>query len=601
MEILDVVQVLAQHRDGADPLQLKRFSALEPRLQPYVAILCQPNGTIHACPARIGNADPASVRPMYAAFLNDAVTYQAQLAITPEYSVPWDVIRDIALVGGSPRPPHGSLWILGCESITPDELDAFQALLTDKTALRLIHEQFDPQRRAQAVYVDPVVFIFWATDHAGSDILCFLVQFKTVVSRDPDHVELHSLYLGNVVYKFTAQAGDVSLLALICSDAFEFSNALVDQHSANLLLIHIQLNQKPAYVDYAAYRARLFSVASNNNVEVICLNWAANLLIEGSTSPWNTIAGSAWYVAPHGIAIGDSDVNQLHRDGLYYSIVGKLWHAFYLNYAAHSLVVRKQPVYYAGVQVLSQRIPPQVTARRVWDTSVGAWSNVAADDGFGAFIKSYAPLAGMLTQLCQNDPLAIERALELLEGPLGRVTEWYQMKELAVLKVADEESLRRVTVSQEVEPTRQGVAFRRRRTRLAQTAATIPGQPVIWPTPVRDLADGFRYRWTQTEPHNNVEPVAGGRPAAFVYLGEDPEADFVSNVFAKLSRARQIHAATVAINAGADPNDAITKAQDRLSVVYRQNHQLQFHRPQGHASITDGASDKPDDIAGEHP
>jgi hypothetical protein len=100
-----------------------------------------------------------------------------------------------------------------------------------------------------------------------------------------------------------------------------------------------------------------------------------------------------------------------------------------------SLVLRKQPVYYAGVQVLSQRIPPQVTARRAWDADVGAWSSLAADDGFNAFIQGYAPLAGMLAQLCKNDPLAIERALELLEGTLGQSTEWYQMKELSVLKV----------------------------------------------------------------------------------------------------------------------------------------------------------------------
>jgi hypothetical protein len=601
MEILDVGQWLSQHRNGADPLRLRRISALEPRLQPYVAILCQPSGTIHACPARIGNADPASVRPMYAAFLNDAFNHHAQIAITPEYSVPWDVIRDIALVDGFPRPPQGSLWILGCESITPNELEAFQTTLVGKPALRLIHEQFDPQRRAQTVYVDPVVFIFWVTDNTGANVLCFLVQFKTVVSRDPEHVELKSLYLGNIVYKFTSQTGDVSLLTLICSDAFEFTNALVDQHAANLLLIHVQLNQKPAYVDYAAYRSRLFSVASNSNVEVICLNWAANLLIESTNTSWNDIAGSAWYVAPRGITISDSDVNQLHRDGLYYSIVGKLWHAFYLNYAAHSLVLRKQPVYYAGVQVLAQRIPPQVIARRIWDAAAGAWSYLAADDGFSAFIQGYGPLAAMLTQLCQTDPLAIERALELLEGTVGQGTEWFQMKELSVLKVAEEESLRRVTVSQEVDPARQGVMFRRRRARLAQAAATIPGQPVTWPTPVRDLANGFRYQWTPAEPHNNVEPAAGGRPAALVYFGDEPESDLVSNVFAKLSKARKIHAAAAAINAGVDPADAVVRAQDRLSIVYRRNHQLQFHRPQGHASITDAAPAKPDDIAGEQP
>ena len=110
--------------------------------------------------------------------------------------------------------------------------------------MQLIHEPFDPQQRAQRVFVDPVLFAFWAVNAEGADILCLLVQFKTVVSRDPDHVELQSLYCGTRVYKFTAQPGDVSLITLICSDAFEFTNELVDAHCMNLLL-HIQLNQRP--------------------------------------------------------------------------------------------------------------------------------------------------------------------------------------------------------------------------------------------------------------------------------------------------------------------------------------------------------------------
>jgi hypothetical protein len=594
MNIADVRQLLAYHRD---PLRMKRLGALEPRPEPYFALLCQPHGTIHASAARIGNSDQQAVLPMYRAFLNDAVARQAQLAITPEYSVPWTLIREI--VDGAPHPPHGSLWALGCESITPVELEVLQREMDGNAGVRLIHENFDPQRRAQTSFVDPLVFVFWAVDGAGADVLCLLVQFKTVVSRDPDHVELQSLYRGTRVYKFTAQAGDVSLLALICSDAFEFTNALVDEHCTNLLLLHIQLNQRPAYIDYAAYRSRLFSVASNNNVEIICLNWAANVLIEGTAHPWNSIAGSAWYIAPHGVTPTDADVNQLHHDGMYYSVIGDRWHAFYLNFASHSVLLRKQPVFATGLQVLAPRVPPQVVARHAWETQEGTWTPVTADDGFRTFIQQYAPLPATLPQLCGQDPLAVERALELLEGPDGHVSYWYTLKELHALKVAEEESIRRVTVSQETDNGRHGVAFRRRRARCAQTAATIPGQAPPWPTPVSDLAAGFRYRWTQAEPHSNVEPLAGGLPAAFVYLGEDPEEDRLANVYARLSKARKIHAFTASTQAGIDPNDAVSLAQDRLCVVYTANHALRFYRPPGYSSITDPAGAQLDDIAGD--
>ena len=533
---------------------------------------------------------------MYRAFLNDAVASQAQLAITPEYSVPWALIGEIAQ--GTLRPPKGSLWVLGCESIAFSELDILQSAVTGASGACLIHEGFEPQQRAQTAFVSPLVFVFWAVDTAGADVLCLLVQFKTVAARDPHHVELQSLYLGASVYKFTAYAGDVSLIALICSDAFEFTNALVDEHCTNLLLVHIQLNQKPAHIDYSAYRSRLFSVASNNNVEVLCLNWAANVLLEESADTWNSIAGSAWYVAPRGITPTDAEVNRLHQSGIYYSIVGERWHSFYLNYAPHSVLMKKQPVFASGPQVLAPRVSPRVVRRCAWDPQQGAWISVSADDGFDTFIQQYKPLQATLSQLCAQDPLAVERALELLEGPEGHVSHWHTLKELSALKVADEESLRRVTVSQETDTARQGVIFRRRRARCAQTAATVPGQPLVWPTPVADLADGFRYRWTNDEPHSNVEPVVAGRPATLVYLGDNVEDDRLENVYAKLNKARKIHAFNTSLQANVDTSDAVSLAPDRLCVVYRRNHTLQFYRPPEYASITDPPRVQMDDIAG---
>ena len=596
LHIVNVEQLLAEEGNAGAPLRLRRLDALQPRPEPYFALLCQAHGTIHASSARIGNADSQAVVPMYRAFLNDAVESQAQLAITPEYSVPWAIITEI--IDGTSRPPKGSLWVLGCESITPSELDTLRTTVDDGAAVRLIHECLEQQKRAQTAFVSPLVFVFWAVDTAGADVLVLLVQFKTIAARDADHVELQSLYLGTSVYKFTARAGDISLLALICSDAFAFTNDLVDEHCTNLLLVHIQLNQKPAHIDYSAYRSRLFSVASNNNVEVICLNWSANVLLEESAEPWNSIAGSAWYIAPGGLRPSDADVNLLHQGGMYYSIVGERWHAFYLSYAPHSVLVRKRPVFATGPQVLAARIPPQVMARRAWDSQKGAWMSDAANDGFDTFIQQYEPLRAILPQLCGQDPLAVERALELLEGPKGNVSRWHALKELSALKVADEESLRRVTVSQETDIGREGVAFRRGRARRAQTAATIPGQELAWPTPVADLAAGFRYRWTKDDPHSNVEPLAGGCSAAFVYLGENVEPDTLSNVYAKLKKARRMHAFEASDEANIDPNDAMSLAQDRLCVVYRQNHTLRFYRSPEYASISDPEGVEVDDIAG---
>jgi hypothetical protein len=598
MNIVEVSEILAQHGSGGDPLQIVRLSALEPRREPFVTALCQPHGTIHASAIRIGNANSGAVLPMYRSLLHDALHSQAQLVITPEYSAPWDLIREIA--AGPLRPPRGGLWVLGCESITPDELELLRVELQTNLSVHLIHEPFDPQQRAQRAFVDPVLFAFWAENAEGAEILCFLVQFKTVVSRDPDHIELQHLYRGTTVYKFSARPGDVSLLTLICSDAFEFTNALIDEHCTNLLLVHIQLNQRPGNADYAAYRARMFSVASNSNVEIICLNWAKGVLIDGSQQPWNAIAGSAWYVSPNGLALTDAEVDQLHKDGLYYSIVGSRWHAFYVNFAPHILTVSKQPVFSTGPQVIAPRMPPRVLTRSAWDFIDGRWAEVVADDGFKAFLQPYATLKERLPLMCTQAPLAVERALELLEGPTGPANDWFTIKRLSSLQVAEEESLRRFTVSQETDVARHGVVFRQQRARRAQTAATIPGQPVSWPPGVSDLSTGFQYRWSPTEPHDNVEPIEGGRPAALLYLGEEPEQNMMGNIYAKIRSARKFHAAAEAIKNNVDLCDAIDRADDRLCVVYRENHVLHFYCPKQYASITDPANQSANDIAGEH-
>lgn len=589
MNIVDVTQVLLAHSLRAQPL-----GALEPARTPYRALLCQPHGAIHGSTDRVGNADSAAAVPMYRAFLDDAVRHQAQLVVTPEYSVPWRVVDDI--IAGQVRPPVGALWALGLESITPNDLEALAATLGAEADVRLIHEPFDQTMRAQRNFIDPLGYVFWCADAADRNVLCLLIQFKTVVSRDLS--ELNALYTGSQVYKFSTGINGIALIGLICSDVFEFDDALVNAHHPNLLLLHVQLNRKPGHVDYAAYRQRLFSVASNSHVEILCLNWAAHLLVEGNgAAPWNAVSGSAWYVSPSGVEVKDGDVDALHKSGVYYSLVGERWHGFYFNYSAHSILLQKQHVVATGAQALVQRIAPQVVERRTWDQATSMWDVTPADDGFAAFLQPYAPLGVALQPMVENEnPLCVERALELLDGPSGRPQTWFTLSELKAFHVADEESLRRVTVSQEVDPVRAGVAFRRERAGRAQSAVTIQAAAPKWPAAVADLAGGFRFRWTPMDPHRNVEPTSGtAGPATLVYLGENPQGDVLANVHSKMVKALQVHAATR--GAGGIGPDAV----DRLCVAYKRNHTLLFFRDSQRVSISDPRGAAIDDITGESP
>jgi hypothetical protein len=591
MRILNVDEVLA-NRGTAHPLRLEPLAILDPRREPYQALLCQPGGTIHASNTRIGNADQEAAARMYLALLQEAIDRQSQLVVTPEYSVPWLVIDHI--VHGPLRPPMGSLWALGFESITPAALEALHGTLAHD--VRLVHESIDAQQRVQKAFIDPLVYVFWAHAQTDDVVLCVLVQFKTVACRDDDHVELRTLYLGRDAYRFRNSPQSIQLVGIVCSDSFELQNALVDEICRDTLLLHIQLNQRPGNAVYSAYRSRLYAVASNNNVEVLALNWAAGIVIDGTPGTWNEIAGSAWYVSPKAGQVGDADINTLHHEGVYYSLVDKRWHTFYLNYSPHFLVLEKQRVFSTGPQVLAPRFAPRVVARRVWNDHSQSWIAAVADDGFGTFLQAYAPLDTSLPQMCQQDPLAVERAMELLEGTDGSPSDWYTLKQLGALKVADEESLRRVTVSQETNRFRAGVHLRRERVRKAMIAAGLSTQGMVWPRGASDLADGFRYRWISVEPHCNVEPLNGNRGAAtLVFLGDEPDDDALSSIYAKLCKALRTDAAQKC-EAGTSDVDP-SQATDRLCVVYRRNNVLRAHRPSGRASITDPGTDGEDDIA----
>jgi hypothetical protein len=592
MQIIDVEDFLAR-QDVTNPLRPYSIAVLDPRREPYQALLCQPHGTVHASHNRIGNSDSAASAPMYLALLQEAINRQSQLLVTPEYSVPWCVIENIAR--GTLRPPMGSLWALGFESITPSDLEALSASLANQNDIRLLHEAIDPQQRVQRSFIDPLVYVFWARTQADVAVLCILVQFKTVPCRDDDNVELRSLYLGRNVYRFRNTHPSIQLIGIICSDAFEFDDAKVEAYCADVLLLHVQLNKHPGNPVYSAYRSRLYAVASDNNAEVLCLNWSVGVRIEGVADPWNEIANSGWYVSPRGGRVRDADVNELHQDGVYYSLVDKRWHGFFLNYSPHFIVVEKQRVFSTGPQVLAPRLAPHVVARCAWNEQNSSWSDATADDGFEAFLQGYVPLAGTLPQMPQQDPLAVERAMELLEGTDGSTLDWYSLKELKALRVADEESLRRVTVSQETNRLRAGVSFRRDRARKALAAIHVPGQPMRWPRGADDLANGFRYRWTSAEPHCNVEPLNGNRgPATLVFLGDEPDQDALSSVFDKLSKALRTEAAKKLADgtSNVDPS----QATDRLTIVYRRGNVLQSHRPSDWASISEPATGPEDDI-----
>jgi len=598
--IVDAEAILHQQ---PHPLTLISLEALKPSREPYRAILLQPTGMVEANDVRVGHADPALGHALCSGFLSSAVKSHSDLAVAPEYCVPWSVVQEI--VAGKYRPPHGAIWVLGCESISPSEFQELANNYNSSGDCVFHHEPLDARQAAQRRYVDTLLYVFWAKSQEGNPVLFLLAQLKTVACRDYRDVEQTSLCLGKTVYAFNRGINAMSLVSIICSDAFNFSEH-IDAIHTNCLLIHIQLNPKPAHTDYSTYRTRLCSVGSNSHVELLCLNWAKNIQEAkgaGKYSEWNNVAGSAWYAPPGNFSADDGLIDSLHRGGIYYSLLAQRWHSFFLNYEGQIIQIQKQKVLFQGEQALAPKNFIAVEERWSWNSASKSWdSGAVANDGFAEVLMPYHAISEHLHLASRTSPLAVERAIEILMGPRGNPDSWYKVKELDAIHLdKDEESIRRVTVHQDPDLTRPGSVYRLHRLQRAHDAIGLAQNEVPWPPPVRDLANGFKLSWKRSSPHHNVEPNAGGRgPASLVYLADQATDSIVDSAHKKLSKAIITHALNEACEAGKsgeELSDAVVRAQDRLCVVFRRDNRFGTRGPEGMNLIDTPASASPVDFS----
>jgi hypothetical protein len=598
---ITIVQVEEVLKSQTPALEIHPLHALAPTRDPYRVLLLQPEAKIQADVTRVGNADSGFADAVCRSFLETAMATKADLAVAPEYCVPWALVNEIS--AGKLLPDVGALWVLGCESIDPASLGAFAKEVNETPGCLMLYEPLSDRQVIQKRYLDPLLYVFWTRTHEGKSTLALIVQFKTVPCKDYREIEQKSLCLGSVIYAFNRGNGKIGLMSIICSDAFDFTS-LVEQHHRDALLIHIQLNPKPAHVDYAAYRTRLCSVGSNSDVELLCLNWARDVRErkpDGSFANWKNVAGSAWYAPPSKFNGDPETVDSLHAKGLYYSVLCKRWHSLFLNYEPQMLLLQKQKLFFLGEQALLPKNWMEVEGRWSWDSEGKAWVSAAADDGFNDVVAPYTAVAAALMQARLRSPVGVERALELLVGPKGKPTTWYQLQELASMHLhPDEESMCRITVHQERDPSRPGVAYRKMRLQRAQDAVGLPGQQVPWPAPLRDLDGGFSLEWAATSPFHNATPMSGGRgPAAVIYLSDEADDAVVDTAFDKARTGLIAHATGESAGKSAsDVMNALVRAQDRMCVVYRRGGQYLVRGADSMVAIDRPAGESPVDITG---
>lgn len=527
ISIRDVEGVL-QARSLTNP----SLEALKPNDQSYRAFLLQPAGPILADNTRIGPLDLDFADKQATKFLELATAQGHHLVVTPEYYLP--IATLLKCVQGATFPAVGALWVLGCESMTPDQLKQFE---DDCAGYCDVIFDKDTAAVVQGIYFDPVAYCFVTKDKDGADRRVVLLQFKTISSRDPHFFENKNLRCGSLIYQFKGEDDELALSTIICSDAF---NVAEDEKVRSKLarfatLIHIQLNPKPKHTDYLRYRIDTFSKNKDlNNCDIVCLNWAENMVQYevpgGKNEAWKNESGSAWYISDHRCSSNDDEVENNERLGLYYSKHVKHRHVLHFHFSAAAFELTVAKVAQTGPYLHDNHLGPKVDTRYTWNEEHQDWTiNTECPDAGLSKLFSLTPRVeeAFATLKSIESRLQVERAIALSCGLTKSKVAWFKAGELDACKVGEDEIVRRATLALD----RDASAREARETRVKKVAAlnNILNTQKL-PFQIRDLAGGgVKVSWQANLPHMNVFKD-GSQPALVAYLGMDPHPDTVRGV-----------------------------------------------------------------------
>lgn len=554
MEVRDVCEVLA-------PLALKPpdLEMLRPTEASYTCLLLQPSGPIYADRARIGGLDQELNGRKALAFARLANGRGAHLAVAPEYFTPWSAVR--SLIEEGVVPPAGALWVLGCESIRPEELAQFKGDVSD--SCEVVHEPCDALAADRSL-LDPAVLLFQTQRTNGNSRLVALVQFKTHPSRDRLFFEEGLLKRGTTAYRFRGSCGTLSTVTLICSDAFAMDDARVRDLVDRSTLVHIQLNPDPRNSVYRQYRKTTFDLDSRvSDCHILCLNWARTIIQhddDGKTEVWPAVGCSTWYCPEDACTQADDIVLPNHKLGLYYTHMKERRNALLFDYDEAVFECRIPKVVTKGHAVLANKNGPNSLARYEWNSNGSAWvvQSEARKAGFDQLLGAYEEASTAIAQLDLANVLHVERLLALSAGAIDGTDNWQNLKNIDSFNIAQDEIVRRITVAQDANESAE--EFRHARLNVVATIRHELDIRPTWPPQIAGTDKTAQIKWNAaTGPYNIC--CADGRPGLICYLGESPTPRALENVPSML---------TDLLRRANGPN------QSRLCVLYRRFGELQF-------------------------
>lgn len=493
---------------------------LQPDCNEYDVMLYQHGGTIVADANGVFNSDQAIAKAKFNSLFIKAFVQQPQLLVTPEYSCPWSALEQ--MIQKNHWPAVGKVWVVGCESIRPKELEEF---CDHCDLIKWVLPSYEVER--DQAFLDIACICLNAIAADGTEVRVAALQAKNIPMADTKNlIEPDFLIRGADRYILRNDENSIHLALMICSDALEggIFESLPHQEHFPYILLHIQLNPDPRHLCFREYRD-FWGTHDRRNVEIICLNWAKNTIIFGTPIPFGA---SAWYFKSSNVVANDGEINHAHNLGTYYmTSLERYFHCQFLNYDELVFQLRSTKVSQvrSSPPTQRQRTGPHVLATLIWDSGRVDWLPAKPEDGFRRFCDTIHSDLAPLTDLDMT-PANKERLVCLTNSEIFAKSKdpWPHIRSLKSFELMQNEVCQRVTFCHDPDED-----SRERRRRWLHHFATLKneilGGSVPFPQHLQPLQGSgvIRYPAIPEGYSFNVVNTTGEFPSTFVFIGEASE------------------------------------------------------------------------------
>lgn len=415
-------------------LDICQINALIPRASSYSIAIIQPLENVVTNDDWVKNENHERILEKYNNFFINVNRDNRELVLSPEYSCPWASLK---AQFENNFPKEGYLWVLGCESIKPSELEDLKNEFND---IQFIYEEI--QVFGDRNFLDPIVYCFNSIDVDGNVKKTVVVEFKKRPMVDHfEELEKDHLILGTVSYTIRNNSNSIYLKTLICAEAIDFDFETELDPSQAYIIPHLQLNNKPFHESFMGYRPNTFKKRSD--IEYICVNWAQGFKIDGSAT--SKYGGSSIYIKSDFIKNDDERINENHRLGVYYSYAtGQQYHRFTLNYNEHIFYLKNNQILQSKTSIINQK-RHGIEAKKIfnWDST---WIETqTSNDRWEDQLRSMGFLS-RVSFLATYKPMTKERFMSLTSGGELSKSKWYESAQLDSFHLDTDEKPKKLSV-----------------------------------------------------------------------------------------------------------------------------------------------------------